>query len=329
MNLNPATSVLTLLTNNPNYLRCHICKKLNFLSLHKSKNQNNEFIILETCENNHIKEYPFEKYILEKKNMNIKCEFCDNQKNLEKIFFCLDCHKFICIDCRENHLISINNHKIISLPKYDKLCMKHFNSGICYDIISSKYCCTECEKIKEKNNIITPVDYSFPEESINKILNNLNDAKNYLIDLNNVKKSINNSIDTIIKNINDTFDIFYKNNEEMIKLCNLLVENYRINKKYYIYEDYFNIKNICNFRPIKIDILKFQSKDIISNVNNFLNFLKNNENSILYLSSGIIYFSNNEKNNLIENKCNEFNAFNSNENNFQKNQILKKKKKKN
>jgi hypothetical protein len=329
MDLNPASSVLTLLTNQPNYLRCQICKKLNFLSLHQSNNQKIGFKIFETCQNNHIKKCPFENYISNKKqiNSNLTCDFCGNKINLEKIFYCLGCHKFICIDCRQNHLISTNNHNIISLPKYDKLCMKHFNFGICYDIIASKYCCTECDQIKEKDNIITPVDYSFNEQSINNILKLLNDAKNYLINLKNVKMTIINSLNKLIQNINETFDIFYKNNEEMINLCNILVENYRINKKYNIYEDFFNIKNICNFRPVKNNFSDFQSKNIFSNVNNFLNFLKNQENSILYLSTGIIYFSNNENFNLIKNKFNEFNAFNSNDNNFQEYQVYKKKRK--
>ena len=329
MNLNPASSVLSLLTNSPNYLRCPICQKLNFLSLHQSNNKNKDFRILETCQNNHTKEYPLEKYISDKKqiNLNLKCSFCNNKTDLQKIFFCLGCHKFICIDCREKHLISINNHKIITLPKYDKLCMKHYNSGICYDIISSKYCCSECEQIKERKNIITPIDYSLNENSINHILKNINEAENYLINLKNVKISIINSINKIIQNLNEAFDNFYKKNEEMINLCNLLVDNYKISKKYNIYEDFFNIQNICNFRPIKNNFLEFETNDIISNVNNFINFLKNNDNSILYLSTGIIYFSNNENNNL-ENKVNEFNVFNSNENHFNGYQIYQNKKKK-
>ena len=65
MNLTAPSSIVTLLDKNPNYFRCSICKKLNFLSLEKSKKKN-EYSVLEICQNHHKNEFSVQNYISEK-----------------------------------------------------------------------------------------------------------------------------------------------------------------------------------------------------------------------------------------------------------------------
>ena len=292
MNLTAPSSIITLLDKNPNYFRCSICKKLNFLSLEKSKKKN-EYSVLEICQNHHKNEFSLQNYISEKQTdpkYNFICSDCNNQVFPAKISFCKECNKYICYDCKPNHLICHEKHKLYSLNKFDILCMKHFNPGICFDIESSKYCCTECIEIKEKNKIITPVDYSFNDNELDNISKKLDDAKKYLKDLENTKISLVESLENIQQTLKERFDIFYNNNQQMINLCSLLISNYKESKKYNIYEDFYNIKNICNFKNLKNFHKEYPLQDTFTNIKNYLNFIENKDNTVLLISTGVIYF---------------------------------------
>ena len=258
--------------NIDNILRCPEC---NLISSLKLKYKNDNQIIIYSCENGHegnilLKDYinQINKYSLSKE----KCSDCGKSQNEinNELLYCAKCSKFICYLCGINHKNNKNDkHVKIDYQKYDSLCKIHYNSFVWYCVECRKNLCAFCKIDHESHNKIELHKITYPEESIFKLRNEINELENKIKSLENIKKEINILIDQYIKS-----------SELDIKFLKYL---------YYSYEYEVNQNNnlnynlINNLRTISTNIIK--NYETISNEGtkfiSYFNKIKNEQSNSL------------------------------------------------
>jgi len=235
------------------YIICPNCYNLSFLN-------NNNNISLDNCINNH----KFESLIIhefiknqEKYLENIKCNICNNNKNLydNNNFYICSCGKNICKLCLENH--KMENHNIIEYNKRYQICINHEKEFISYCKDCKMNLCEECEIKHNKHRII------LYKMMMNKI--NIKEKKKQLND--NIEKI--NQFKEKIDEMNEVYNNF------MINLKNDLEDYIKlINKILYC------LDNLSNYETI-INVINFKLEKLNNDINNFLS--KNIKNKFIYL----------------------------------------------
>ena len=223
-NKNPKNKKLLKQQLIPQNIRCLICKK----RIKNYRNLKNK--IIDKKENIKNKENNEENINKEKEseNPNFINIFCNKCKDKEAIYECLNCDLILCLDCKSNHQLDPNfqAHKIISYElnpniafsqcPFHKLNYKYF----CLD--DNTPLCFKCaESLHQNHNIkliIEINDYYLEniEKEIKKGNNNINNLKELINSLNELKirleKEKNIIIRKLLKNFKDINNIILTQN---------------------------------------------------------------------------------------------------------------------
>ena len=288
--------------------RCPICYQIPFLS---SNFNDQNLIINMKCLNNHENKDEISNI----QNKNIKCNKCGETKNKE-FYYCGNCIKILCNKCCDSH--KNEGHKIIELKNVDFICSEHNNNFVGYCQKHNINYCKNCQHFKENNSNV------FKELSEKEISN--------FIEINNKNESLLLDFDkhfqTLKKYFEDVqriYNLFKNNIENKIKFYKDIINLYQNkNKEHKI--NYQMIKNLYD-NQFNINPLILEGSKIINNmIDNF-----NKINKIFYLndnqSSNInkITFENKSNNN--EKNMKKSNIMNLNENEAEKNDVIRRNKK--
>lgn len=294
-------------TENEFKYRCPICYQIPFLS---SNFNDQNLIINMKCINNHENKDEISNI----QNKIFKCNKCGETKNKE-FYYCGNCIKILCNKCCDSH--KNEAHKIIELNNVDFICSEHNNNFVGYCQKHNINYCKDCQHFKENNSNV------FKELSDKEISN--------FIEINNKNESLLLDFDkhfqTLKKYFEDVqriYNLFKNNIENKIKFYKEIINLYNKNKKHKI--NYQMIKNLYD-NQFNINPLILEGSKIINNmIDNF-----NKINKIFYLnenqSSNInkITFENKSNNN--EKNMKKSNIMNLNENEAEKNDVIRRKKK--
>ena len=295
-------------TENEFKFRCLICYQIPFLS---SNFNDQNLIINMKCLNNHENKDEISNI----QNKNIKCNKCGETKNKE-FYYCGNCIKILCNKCCDSH--KNEGHKIIELKNVDFICSEHNNNFVGYCQKHNINYCKNCQHFKENNSNV------FKELSEKEISN--------FIEINNKNESLLLDFDkhfqTLKKYFEDVqriYNLFKNNIENKIKFYKDIINLYQNkNKEHKI--NYQMIKNLHD-NQFNINPLILEGSKIINNmIDNF-----NKINKIFYLnenqSSNLhkITFENKSNNN--EKNMKKSNIMNLNENEAEKNDVIRRKKK--
>ena len=239
------------LENNYSLFRCSNCLLIPFIGI---KHINNKIFVEEYCKLKHynlIEASVFLqniKLIKNNKSFN-KCNLCNENFKIEKLFYCFECSKLFCNNCNANHY-NLNHKNFIEYNNIDNYCPIHFNYYNSF--------CQNCYKnFDEINIIIIQNNIKKKSEFINSKLNEIFNLKEKFI-----KKKI--------ENIYESFENKIKIEKDLIKYFSYLLQ---INKNFEILK---NISNILNCDDVIIpdkSIFKYDNKKIIENLENYY-FLK-------------------------------------------------------
>lgn len=288
--------------------RCPICYQIPFLS---SNFNDQNLIINMKCINNHENKDEISNI----QNKNIKCNKCGETKNKE-FYYCGNCTKILCNKCCDSH--KNEAHKIIELNNVDFICSEHNNNFVGYCQKHNINYCKNCQHFKENNSNV------FKELSEKEISN--------FIEINNKNESLLLDFDkhfqTLKKYFEDVqriYNLFKNNIENKIKFYKDIINLYQNkNKEHKI--NYQMIKNLYD-NQFNINPLILEGSKIINNmIDNF-----NKINKIFYLNDNKslninkITFENKSNNN--EKNMKKSNIMNLNENEAEKNDVIRRKKK--
>ena len=295
-------------TENEFKYRCPICYQIPFLS---SNFNDQNLIINMKCINNHENKDEISNI----QNKNIKCNKCGETKNKE-FYYCGNCTKILCNKCCDSH--KNEAHKIIELNNVDFICSEHNNNFVGYCQKHNINYCKDCQHFKENNSNV------FKELSEKEISN--------FIEINNKNESLLLDFDkhfqTLKKYFEDVqriYNLFKNNIENKIKFYKDIINLYQNkNKEHKI--NYQMIKNLHD-NQFNINPLILEGSKIINNmIDNF-----NKINKIFYLNDNKslninkITFENKSNNN--EKNMKKSNIMNLNENEAEKNDVIRRKKK--
>lgn len=294
-------------TENEFKYRCPICYQIPFLS---SNFNDQNLIINMKCINNHENKDEISNI----QNKIFKCNKCGETKNKE-FYYCGNCTKILCNKCCDSH--KNEAHKIIELNNVDFICSEHNNNFVGYCQKHNINYCKDCQHFKENNSNV------FKELSDKEISN--------FIEINNKNESLLLDFDkhfqTLKKYFEDVqriYNLFKNNIENKIKFYKEIINLYNKNKKHKI--NYQMIKNLYD-NQFNINPLILEGSKIINNmIDNF-----NKINKIFYLNDNKsldinkITFENKSNNN--EKNMKKSNIMNLNENEAEKNDVIRRKKK--
>lgn len=294
-------------TENEFKYRCPICYQIPFLS---SNFNDQNLIINMKCINNHENKDEISNI----QNKIFKCNKCGETKNKE-FYYCGNCIKILCNKCCDSH--KNEAHKIIELNNVDFICSEHNNNFVGYCQKHNINYCKDCQHFKENNSNV------FKELSDKEISN--------FIEINNKNESLLLDFDkhfqTLKKYFEDVqriYNLFKNNIENKIKFYKEIINLYNKNKKHKI--NYQMIKNLYD-NQFNINPLILEGSKIINNmIDNF-----NKINKIFYLNDNKslninkITFENKSNNN--EKNMKKSNIMNLNENEAEKNDVIRRKKK--
>ena len=247
--------------NNNDYITCPICHNLSYINI----NENNYNISFCNCVNNHqLNDLSIDEYIKSQNKDKIKCDICNNNKNLyNNNFYICSCGKSICKLCLEKH--NYKNHNAIEYDKRYSICKNHGKEFISYCKDCKINLCEECEEGHRKHKIIIYKMIMPNEIKVKQIKVNLKDnierINEFIERINEFKEEIkilNEMNNNCIINLNNDLDGY-------INMINRIINNLDMLK------NYETINNVINF---KLEIL---NKDI----KNFLN--ENLKNKEIYL----------------------------------------------
>ena len=196
-----------ILNNIPRCLDCNLISSLNLYY------KEGKPIIHYYCENNHFGDISLEEYLQKYNNHSLlkqNCEECNKKQNEIKgeFFYCCKCNKFLCHSCIINHPNN-GKHNAINFKRYDSFCKTHSNSFSFYCIKCKKNICIYCKSQHRIHDIIDLSDFNYPEESKNKIEEQIKSIEQKIIDLDKIKEEIIYEIDEI-KKLSELEMKFYK-----------------------------------------------------------------------------------------------------------------------
>ena len=281
----------------------------------------NEPIICYKCQEAHKGKIPLSKFLENLQNMKneIICSRC-GQLLEESCYCCLNCLWITCEKCKNIHDKEKNHNSLESYVESEFLCSYHYTSFFAYCLKCKKNICTYCKSHSDHEKFIF-FDNFFQKTQLEKFTFLINNAKKFINRLNEIQIQMENFYKKQILICDKIFNSFKKINEEEIKLCEILFDNYlyRYETHTITYPVIKNIENIFRFKYENLN-LNYSINSITSE--KILNYFNNIGNSILqeygHLKEfeGIAITKNlNEKANLeSENKKNSLEIDNNKEN---------------
>ena len=279
--------------NTPKMYRCKSCSKilLNYLNI---ENHNLEIfsfcIICNKKWKNNFNSFENFLYALD----SVKCGKCkkETKRENDRYYYCYECKNFFCLSCKRKHNKDENHNDFSNIEQFDSTCDKHFYSytGFCENCNSN--ICLECEFEDHNNHQIESLSKWFiNEEKIENYKKILDDYKNFIKDLEILKKKIinnlNKRIDELkqkVDNIIKSFDIFNKNSYNILNINEYILQfsNFAANKQDMCFQQLKTVKNFFNFsriNNIKESIKNIKEEEnLIKQSDEFINFIKNNDN---------------------------------------------------
>ena len=257
-------------------IRCEDCNEVVKIKF----NMNKKEISLKCEKEQKKKNIPFDEFFktLNKYHEINCCQFCNNKNEPQKYYLCKTCsNKILCEDCFQKH----NKKDDVINFKIDSSCKKHYipyesYCPICKESICV-YCSTEHDEEHERKVYL-----------LKKILfkkNEIEEFKNNINKITNMKNSIEEKINSVIKELEQKIEFlknleknFFENLNMQLKFVDLVLQNYEKKMKefdinYYII---YNLKNIFNFNLLKLNLNENDSlfkkiENISSYINNHLN----------------------------------------------------------
>ena len=206
-------------------------------------------IQLYPCKNGHNAKIVLLNEFLKTQKMyfinKLKCDICNSINNCKNKFYtCCNCKNNLCLTCKENHE---NAHYIIDYENKNYICNEHKEKYISYCKKCDTNICPQC--IGEHNNH----DYA----AFDKMMPNISDYKDKLIELKNIVNEFNNEIKQIIDKLNRV--------KQNIEIC---------------YNIYDNLINSYDNNNINFEIIyNIRENNFYNNIINDLNII-NNENDL-------------------------------------------------
>ena len=298
----------------------YTCDKCPFTLLINFFEQNSEVYIYYTCQNNayYFHEANVEKLDkffqnkCDKNKLIFKCCKCNSNNNINNNnnnkFYCCFCDKIYCEFHKKEHIKKEEkkDHVLLDINEINIKCVKHNEDLTFYDIKTKKNSCSDCCVNNESNyKKISEFDHI----EISKYEKEINEKKNLLSKIKKYCEEVNNKLIMILNEFKNNCEIFFKNNNILMKLADDLIFNYKKCKQenHLTYESIKNIMNLVNFKQIEFN--NIENLNIFEKINYFNEFSKNinfcifkssfdpsdvNQNN---LNSKVIFdFFNNEKN---------------------------------
>lgn len=217
--------------------RCKCSNKYHFNSLNKFlKFFNYSFKDLTIRNNtfNYLEKDTWKKYIINNNyfiDISNEKEYNCNCINSKRLYYCIDCQKFICNEC-------INIHNYHRLFNYEQNI--HMSDTNIHKL--EKYCYNSYKKLKQCN--------ATAKSKIKELMKNdkiFNDIEDYLRYYNEIKDI--DMIDEYIKYNNEI-------NESLFKLFQLLINTFKISRTL---QNYLNLSHFAYFNiPIQFDLFEIQ-----------------------------------------------------------------------
>jgi hypothetical protein len=285
-----------VLDNKKFWLICPKCKCFPLITL-KIDNVLKEIYLNLKCRcNNYIEEqYSIKEYfaqITHKQKNKMSCSKNPSHSGYLAINYCFQCQEFLCSLCKSIH-DTLNKDHVVSDEeiKIDKICDRHLEDN---EIIS--YCnecnmnlCGTCLKDHNIHHDIYDLKNFFPRNLIDKYCEDfklihiaffkyINEAKKIIDE--KIKEKLDgeeniNDTKTAIKNANNLFQKNMEMNKDLIKVINLMFDNYyNTIEQSPNFNIIYQLKNVTRFNN---NLKQFKYDDNISlyeNINSFMEYLK-------------------------------------------------------
>ena len=249
----------------------------------------NEPIICYKCQEEHKGKIPLSLFLENSQNFknDINCARC-GQLLEETCFYCINCQMITCEKCKDIHDKEKNHNSLESYVENENLCSVHSTSFFAYCLKCKKNICTYCKSHLEHDKFIF-FDNFLKKNQLEKFTFLIDNAKNFINKLSEIQNKIKNFYSNQIIICDKIFNTFKKINEEEIKLCELLFDNYlyRFETHSITYPIIKNIENIFRF--------KYDNSTINYSLNSItcekiLNYFNNISNSILIGNENLTEF---------------------------------------
>ena len=191
-------------------------------------------------------------------NNTKKCSLCNIVINIENIYFCSFCNKFLCLNCNNKHNLEKIDHPTLDFYSINKYCCIHKKNNIFYCHNCFKNICQNC-KLKECKNhdVINLEDISIDNKDINSIIEEIDKEEN------NIKNIVKN-FEYYINFIHKKLMYFIKLRNDIIELKKNILKTYQDNK--------FNYNAIMNLKQLKFIYINLNFVEKEDDKNKLLRF---------------------------------------------------------
>ena len=255
----------------------YTCDKCPFSILINFFEQNSDVYIYYRCQNNTYNNHGesvekldnfFQKY-KNKNKLIFKCCKCNNNNNNNNsnFFYCYVCDKTYCESDKELHTQQ-KGHVLLDINQINIKCVKHNKNLAFYDKKTKQNNCSEC-RVNNASNY-----KNISNIKISEYENKINEKKNLLMEIKKYCEEIDYNLTKINNEFKKNFEIFFKNNNILMKLADDIILNYKKCKQenHLTYESIKNVKNLVNFKQIDFNFIK--NLNVFEKINYFNEYSK-------------------------------------------------------
>ncbi len=268
-------------------IHCLKCSKTPLINLQYI---NNEPIICYKCQDDHMGKIPLSQFLENSQNIkyDFNCTIC-NQLLEDNCYYCINCQIITCEKCKLIHDKENNHNSLESYIENENLCTNHCTSVFAYCLQCKKNICTYCKNHLQHEKFIL-FDHTLEKAQINKYIQSIEKVKKFIIKINEIQNKIKDFYLHQINFCDKIFNTYKKINEDEIKLCEILLDNYnyRFETHSITYPVIKNIQNILQFNFF--DNINFDTQFNYFNSEKYIDFFKNITNSILIDSGPLLDF---------------------------------------
>ena len=264
----------SLNNSSPNMIICPRCQQIPLIKLINPPN----FIISVNCKCSFTENISLDEF-LNQINKNYEqlpkryCEMKNNHNTKLAEQYCYICKKWLCKKCIELHEQRFAGHERTKNSLFiGKYCKSHINNEI---KLHCETCnldlCEQCLENHDETHIIQVVEFFLNKEgydNLSKIIIQNQEISQYYTQ---IYTEVFNELNFQIGKLNSAYEKWKKMNSNVIRLINVLIENYKNIKNYYTIA---NINNNCGITFEKCNYDKTNTS--VENIDNIVNFLQTN-----------------------------------------------------
>ena len=287
--------------NSPNMIICPRCQQIPLIQLINPPN----FIISVKCKCSFTESISLDDFLNQINNNyeQLPKRYCEMKNNhITKLAeqYCYICKKWLCKKCIELHEQRFASHERTKNSLFiGKYCKIHINNEI---KIHCETCdldlCEQCLENHDEKHIIQVVEFFLNKEGFDNLSKIIKDNQEISQYYTQVYTDVFNELNFQIGKLNSAYEKWKKMNSNVVRLVNVLLENYKNIKNYYTIA---NINNNCGITFEKCNYDKTNTS--VENIDNIVNFLQTN----ITLKQKIQAQDNNEDHS-IDNDINENNS---------------------